>query len=141
MPRHQRILVADSSKYFSDTIWRMLIPETDFEFVGLTEDTDETVKMALVLAPDIVLVDLSHSEIRGLQTVAALRTVQPQIPIVTLMPIPSYEYIRASLDAGATACLTKSEMANKLAKTLKDLRPIKLPVEQKLLSCKSNQLF
>ena len=137
MPRHQRILVADSSKYFSNTIWRMLIPESEFELVGLTENTDETINMALMLSPDIILVDLSHSEIRGLQTVAALRLAQPQIPIVTLMPMTSYEYTRASIDAGATVCLTKSEIANNLAKTLRNLKPVQLSIEENLLACSS----
>jgi DNA-binding NarL/FixJ family response regulator len=133
MPRHQRILVADSSKYFSNTIWRMLIPESEFELVGLTENTAETIKMALCLTPDIILVDLSHSKIRGLQTVIALHSVQPHVPIVTLMPISSYEYTRASMDAGATVCLTKSEIANNLAKTLRNLKPGQLSIEENLL--------
>ena len=34
MPR-QRILVVDGSKYFDTSIWRMLIPETEFEIVVL----------------------------------------------------------------------------------------------------------
>jgi DNA-binding NarL/FixJ family response regulator len=121
MPRHQRILVADSSKYFATSIWYMLIPETEFKIVGLADNTDETVNMALTLAPDIILVDLSHPEICGLQTVATLHTIQPCIPIITFMPISSQEYTQASLDAGATACLTKSEMADVLLQTLRQL--------------------
>ena len=123
MPRHRRILVADSSKYFDDSIWHRLIPETEFEIIGQAGDTDETVKMAIHLSPDIVLVDLSQPESCGLHTVTALRTVHPDIPIVTLMPISSYEYTRASLDAGATACLIKSEIADLLLQTLWNLVP------------------
>jgi DNA-binding NarL/FixJ family response regulator len=123
MPRHQRILVADSSKYFDNSIWRMLIPETEFEIVGLAGNTDDTVKMAITLFPDIILVDLSHSEICGLKTVAVLHTVHPHVPIITFMPISSREYTQASLDAGATACLPKSEIVDVLLQTLRDLTP------------------
>ncbi|MFC1976265.1 response regulator transcription factor [Chloroflexota bacterium] len=121
MSRHQRILVADSSKYFDSSIWRMLISETEFEIVGLAGNTDETVKMAITLSPDIILVDLSHPEIRGLQTVAVLHTVHPHVPIITFMPISSREYTQASLDAGAIACLPKSEIADVLLHTLRSL--------------------
>lgn len=117
----QRVLVADSSKYFAPSFWHMLIPETEFQIVGLADNTDNTVQMAQALSPDIILVDLSNSHIRGLQTVAAVRAVQPATPIVTFMPIASQEYAQASLQAGANACLTKSEIANKLLHILRGL--------------------
>ena len=120
MPR-QRILVVDGSKYFDTSIWRMLIPETEFEIVGLAGSTDETIKMVITLSPDIVLVDLSHPQTCGLQTVTALHAVQPYLPIITFMPISSQEYTRASLNAGASACLPKSEMADILPQTLRFL--------------------
>jgi DNA-binding NarL/FixJ family response regulator len=123
MPRHRRILVADSSKYFGNSIWHRLIPETEFEIVGQAGDPDEIVKMATHLSPDIILVDLSHPENCGLQTVTTLHTVHPDIPIITLMPISSYEYTRASLDAGAAACLIKSEIVDLLLQTLRNLTP------------------
>lgn len=123
MPRHRRILVADSSKYFDNSIWHRLIPETEFEIVGQAGDPDQIVKMAKHLSPDIILVDLSHPENCGLQTVTTLHTVHPDIPIITLMPISSYEYTRASLDAGATACLIKSEIVDLLLQTLRNLVP------------------
>ena len=128
MPRHQRILVADSSKYFATSLWHMLIPESEFKIVGLADNTAKTVQMAQSLSPDIILVDLSHSQTRGLQTVATLHNIQPYIPIIALMPISSQEYTQASLDAGASACLTKSEIANMLLQTLRTLVPVPSPV-------------
>jgi DNA-binding NarL/FixJ family response regulator len=131
MPRHQRILVADGSKYFDTSMWRKLIPDAEFEIVGLAGSPDETLKMAITLSPDIVLVDLSHSQTCGLQTVIALHNVDPHVPIITFMPISSHEYTRASLDAGAIACLTKSEVANMLVQTLRHVTPpglVTLPV-------------
>ena len=128
MSHHHRILVADSSKYFAPSFWHMLIPETEFQIVGLADNTDNTVRMAQTLAPDIVLVDLSNSHIRGLHTVAAVRALQPGTPIVTFMPIASQEYAQASLEAGANACLTKSEIANKLLQILRGLIPVSAAV-------------
>ncbi|MBN1218573.1 MAG: response regulator transcription factor [Anaerolineae bacterium] len=126
MPRHQRILVADSSKYFNNSTWRMLMADTEFEIVGMADSTAETVQMAVLLSPDIILVDLSQSENCGLQTVAALHQISPHTPIITFMPISSSEYTRASLDAGATACLPKSEMAGELLQALRNLSPAPL---------------
>jgi DNA-binding NarL/FixJ family response regulator len=124
MPQYRRILVVDGSKYFPTSIWNRLIPETEFKIVGLTNNTDETVEKVLTLSPDIILVDLSHSETHGLQTVSTIRAVYPAIPIVTFTPISSREYTRAAFGAGATACLTKSEMADGLLQILRELPPV-----------------
>ena len=121
MPRRQRILVADGSQYFKAALWRKLIPETEFQIVGLAGNLGETLKMALALSPDVVLIDLSHSKTCGLQTVVALHSVDPRVPIITFMPIASPEYARASFAAGASACLTKADVADMLAQTLRQV--------------------
>ena len=121
MSNRQRILVADGSKYFDSSIWRMLMPEPEFDIVGLAYNTEEALNMAGSLAPDIILADLSHSEMHGLRTVETLHSSHPSIPIITLSPISSTEYSRAALDAGAAACVTKSDMADLLLHTLHGL--------------------
>lgn len=112
MRQNQRVLVADGSKYFDTNFWRMLIPESEFEIVGLAHNTKEAIDMALTLSPDIILVDLSHSALGGLRTIEALHAVYPGIPIIAFRPVASEEYTQAALQAGATACFTKSELAN-----------------------------
>ena len=127
MSYRQRILVADGSKYFDSSIWRMLMPEPEFDIVGLANNTDEAISMAGALMPDIILADLSHSEMRGLQTVQTLHNIHPAIPIVTLSPLACREYSQAALQAGAAACVTKSDMAEMLLQTLHGLsnnRPV-----------------
>jgi DNA-binding NarL/FixJ family response regulator len=131
MPQRQRILVADSSKYFDNSIWHILIPEPEFQIIGRASNTEEAVNMAITFSPDIILVDLSHSAMRGLRTIEVLRTVHPNIPIIAFRPISSHEYTQAALEAGAAACLTKSEMADVLLQTLHGLR---LPASVSLLN-------
>lgn len=134
MPRRKRILIADSSKYFDTTIWQMLLPESDFEIVGLANTTQDALNMTGLLSPDIILADLSHSAMPGLQTIQALRTAHPNIPIITFSPLSSYEYTQAALDAGATACLTKSEMAERLLQTLQRVESSQQPLESSALN-------
>ncbi len=121
MSLRQRVLVADGSKYFDHSIWRMLIPESEFDIVGMAGNTDEAIQMAGDLAPDIILADLSHSEMRGLQTIELLHRTHPAIPIISLSPISSQEYSQAALKAGAAVCVTKSDMVDMLLQTLQGL--------------------
>ncbi len=127
MHQRQRILVADSSKYFDSSIWWLLLPEQEFKIVGLACKPEEAIEMATALLPDIILVDLSHSQMGGLQTIKALHTRHSNTAIVTFMSLSSQDYTRAALDAGAVACLTKSEMADALLQTLRELVPLVLP--------------
>ncbi len=123
MPQQRkRILVADSSKYFG-TIWQMLIPEPEFEIVGLACSAEEAINMAAALFPDIILVDLSHSAMRGLQTIQTLNAFHPGSSIISFMPISFSEYTQAAINAGAAACLPKSEMVDVLVQTLRGLIP------------------
>jgi chemotaxis response regulator CheB len=128
MAQRRRVLVVDGSKYFDNLIWRMLIPESEFEIVGLARSADEALEMATTLFPDIILVDLSHSEMRGLWTIQSLHTMQPATPIIAFTPISSQEYTQAALDAGATACFAKSEMVDVLLQTIWRLIPARSSV-------------
>ena len=127
MPQRQRILITDGSKYFDNSIWQLLIPEPEFQIIGQASSTKEAINIANTATPDIILVDLSHSTRRGLQTIEALHSVQPNTPIIAFQPISSHEYTQAALNAGAAACLTKSEMADALLQTLQDLTPTRAP--------------
>ena len=118
MSYRQKILVADSSKYFDSNFWDMLIPDTEFKVVGQAGSTAEAVTMAANLTPDIILADLFHSEMQGLKTVQTLRQAHPQAAIITFSPDTSTQYEQAALQAGASACVAKSELADKLVQLL-----------------------
>jgi len=114
MSRRQRILIAHSSKYFGSTIWSLLIPDPEFEIVGMANDLEEAVNMASSLSPDLILVDLSDSETYGLRTIQTLHAIYPYLPIVTFVPVWTHEYSPRALAAGATSCLTESDIAESL---------------------------
>ncbi len=118
MSYRQKILVADSSKYFDAPFWNMLIPDTEFHVVGQAGSTAEAVTMAADLTPDIILADLFHSEMQGLKTVKNLRQARPQATIITFSPDTSIQYEQAALQAGANACVTKSELVDTLVHVL-----------------------
>jgi DNA-binding NarL/FixJ family response regulator len=127
MGQRRRILVVDGSRYFGNLIWQTLIPEAEFEIIGLARRTDEALGMASARLPEVILVDLSHSETRGLSTIEALRIAQPGVPIIAFMPISSHQYTQAALEAGASACMAKSEMVDVLLQTIWSLIPTPAP--------------
>ena len=134
MAQRQRILVANSSKYLGNSIWSRLIPEPEFEIVGLASDEEEAVVMAGELLPHVILVDLSGAEQSGLKTIKVLHAAFPNIPLIAFTPVSSDECTLAALGAGAAACLTIYEIADMLLQTLRNLFPIRSLVMTHLLN-------
>jgi len=121
MSRRQRILIAHSNKYFGSSIWSLLIPDPEFEIVGMANDLEEAVNMTSSLSPDLILVDLSDSETYGLRIIQTLHVIYPYLPIVTFVPVWTHEYSTRALDAGATSCLTESDLAEALLQKFQKL--------------------
>ena len=134
MAQRQRILVANSNKYLGNSVWSRLIPEPEFEIVGLASEVDEAIVMTGELVPHAILVDLSGAELSGLKTIEALSAGFPNIPIIAFTLVTSDECNRAALRAGAVACLTISEIADMLLQTLRNLIPIRSLVMTHLLN-------
>ena len=134
MAQRQRILVANSSRYLGNSVWSRLIPEPEFEIVGLASDVDEAVVMAGELLPHVILVDLTGAEQSGLKTIEILHAAFPNIPLIAFTPVLSDECDQAALRAGAVACLTISEIADMLLQTLRSLIPIRSLVMTHLLN-------
>ena len=134
MAQRQRILVANSNKYLGNSVWSRLIPEPEFEIVGLASDADEAVAMAGELGPHVILVDLSGAEQHGLKTIELLHAAFPKILLIAFSPVLSDECNEAALGAGAVACLTISEIADMLLQTLRNLIPIRSLVMIHLLN-------
>ena len=134
MAQRQRILVANSNQYLGNSIWSRLIPEPEFEIVGVASDPEEAIGMAGELVPHAILVDLSGAELSGLKTIELLYAAFPGIPLIAFTPVSSDEYSRAALGAGAVACLTISEIADMLLQTLRNLIPVRSLVMAHLLN-------
>jgi DNA-binding NarL/FixJ family response regulator len=121
MTQRQRVLIVDGSRYFGSLIWRLLIPESRFEIVGLARSVDEALGLALACSPDVMLVDVSHAAPFGLAAIASLHTMRPITPILAFTSTSGDEYSQAALTMGAAACLAKSEVVDGLTQTILSL--------------------
>jgi DNA-binding NarL/FixJ family response regulator len=92
------------------------------ECVGQASNGDEAVKLALVLRPDIVLMDL-HMPIKG--GVAATREItlaQPNTQVLVLTTLDDDETVFEAVRAGAQAYLLKDASEEELLETIRALR-------------------
>ena len=69
--KHTRILIADDHKMFAQGLQSLL--EDEFDLLGIVADGQALVDAALILKPDILLVDISMPVLNGLDAVRRLK--------------------------------------------------------------------
>jgi DNA-binding NarL/FixJ family response regulator len=77
-----RVLVADDNIRVRNGIANML--EDSCDICGEVEDGAEAVRLAVELAPDMVLLDLNMPIMNGSEAAKAIRAISPQTRIVLL---------------------------------------------------------
>jgi two-component system nitrate/nitrite response regulator NarL len=116
-----RLLLADDHTLFRQILRRSLAGHARFEVIGEAADTNEAIRQAHSLRPDMVLMDL---EMPGDGGVAATRTLRAQMPGVEVVIVTGSEEqadLRAALAAGAKGYVLKSSNYDALIASLEAL--------------------
>ena len=114
-----RILIADHHASFRQSLARYLaMLDASYEVVG--EAATDDVAMAQVgrLRPDVVFVDIDLPDRNGLATTRRICARWPMTAVIALSSHPDVEYHQAALDAGATSCIDKLTLVDRLPEAL-----------------------
>ena len=84
LPQPLRTLVVDDSFRFLKAVCAYLRMEPLFQVVGTAMGGGEALRMAEVLGPDLILMDLNMPVVDGLQTTAILRRRVPTVRIIIM---------------------------------------------------------
>jgi DNA-binding NarL/FixJ family response regulator len=117
-----RVVIAEDQPLVRRGTALLLSMAPDMECVGQASNGDEAVKLALVLRPDIVLMDL-HMPIKG--GVAATREItlaQPNTQVLVLTTLDDDETVFEAVRAGAQAYLLKDASEEELLETIRALK-------------------
>jgi DNA-binding NarL/FixJ family response regulator len=116
-----RIVIAEDQALVRRGTALLLSMAPDMECVGQASNGDEAVKLAFILHPDVVLMDL-HMPIKG--GVAATREIisaQPDIHVLVLSTLDDEETVCEAVRAGAQAYLLKDVGEKELLETIRAL--------------------
>ena len=117
-----RVVIAEDQALVRRGTALLLSMTPDMECVGQASNGDEAVKLALVLRPDVVLMDL-HMPIKG--GVAATREItsaHPDTHVLVLTTLDDDETVFEAVRAGAQAYLLKDVSEEELLETIRALR-------------------
>ncbi len=113
-----RLLLADDHRMLREGLRRSMLEE-GFDVVGEAENGEEAVRLALELAPDVVLMDVSMPEMDGVQATEALRSEGSSARIVMLTMHADSEVLAQALKAGACGYLVKDCSTEEVAEAVR----------------------
>ena len=102
------ILIADDHKIVRMGLKSLFAATKDLSVVGEADNGVATVRQALALVPDVIIMDLMMPEMDGVAATAEIHASLPETGIVVLTSYSTSDTIAAALAAGASGAIMKS---------------------------------
>ncbi len=110
-----RIVIADDHPVFREGVSHLLSVEPDLLLVGQAGSGEETLRLAMDLAPDVVLLDISMPGWGGLATLEKLSHACPATKVVMLTAFDDEDRLLAAFKGGARGYVVKGVPTHDLA--------------------------
>jgi len=109
IPLVTRVLVADDNPIVRSGLKTVLDAEPDLEVVAEAADGAEAVAKALAEYVHLAILDVSMPKLTGIQAAAELQKRKPTLKLLMLSMYDSEQFLFASLKAGASGYVLKSD--------------------------------
>jgi DNA-binding NarL/FixJ family response regulator len=121
-----RILVADDHEVVRRGLCALLRNQPEWEVCGEAGDGREAVEKALVLRPEVVILDIGMPNLNGLEATRQILKANPQVKVLILTLHDSDRVVQEVLDAGARGFLLKTDAVRDLVAAVEALRRNKI---------------
>jgi DNA-binding NarL/FixJ family response regulator len=114
-----RLLIVDDHPVVRDGLSGMFAAAPEFEVVGQAGDGAEAVRLAALLGPDVILMDL---RMPGMDGVAAITELGRQGSAARVLVLTTYDtdsYVLPAIEAGATGYLLKDAPRDDLLRAVR----------------------
>jgi DNA-binding NarL/FixJ family response regulator len=114
-----KIILADDHILVREGFKSLLNRKKEFEVVGEAENGQALLQMIDDISPDILLVDISMPHLNGIEAIAQIKKINPNLKLIMLTMHEEAEYIVKSIQAGANGYLLKNVEPDELEKAIK----------------------
>ena len=126
------IVLVDDHVMFRQGLKRILEERSGFEVVGEVDGGLELLKLLEKLVPDLIILDISMPNLRGLEAIHEIKMNHPKVKILVLTMHKDKEYLHQALSAGAEGYLLKEDADSELFSAIDRVRQGKIYVSPKL---------
>lgn len=122
MARPLSILLADDHVMFRRGVRRIIQGIDGVEVVGEASDGFELLELLKKTAPDLVILDISMPNLRGLEATREIKIINPKVKVLILTMHKDREYLYHAFTAGAEGYLLKEDADSELLAAIDTLR-------------------
>jgi len=116
--RPVRVLIADDEPLFVETVESLLADDERVEVVGTAENGKQAIELALALAPDVTLMDISMPVLDGIEATRRIREHLPNACVLVLTGSSISADVDRARQAGVAAFLTKDRLGTQLVNAI-----------------------
>ncbi|OQY32297.1 MAG: DNA-binding response regulator [Spirochaetaceae bacterium 4572_59] len=116
-----RVLIADDQELIRDSLSYILDTYSKIKIIGTVRNGIEAIDAAILLKPDIILMDVRMPVMDGIRAMETIREKDPSIKIIVLTTFDEDEYIFESIKQGAAGYLLKNCSTDELASAIEDV--------------------
>jgi len=117
-----RIVLADDHIMLRSGIRRIIEDFKDMEVVGEVGDGLELLIMLKKILTDMIILDISMPNLRGIEATREIKNIHPDIKILILSMHKSKEYLYQAISAGAEGYLLKDDSDRELFSAIDTIR-------------------
>lgn len=114
-----RVQLVDDHAIVREGLRMLLSEESDIEVVGEAGDGAESVKLAAMLQPHVILMDLVMPGMDGIQAMQSIRVVSPSSQVLVLTSFGEDQRVRDAIQAGAIGYLLKDVLRADLLQAIR----------------------
>jgi len=128
-----RIIIADDHVLFRQGLKNLLGARSDLEVIGEAANGFQLLDLLNRSLPDIILLDISMLNLRGIEAVREIKRAYPRVKILILTMQEDKQYLEQTISAGARGYLLKEETDTELLRAIEKIRRGRIYVSPSLL--------
>lgn len=117
-----RVVLADDHAMFRQGVKRILKDAENLEVVGEASDGLELLDVSKETTPDMVILDISMPNLRGLEATREIKRLFPNVKVLILTMHRDKEYVYGAISAGAEGYLLKEDADTELFIAVEKIR-------------------
>jgi DNA-binding NarL/FixJ family response regulator len=114
MAKAYRVVLADDHILVRRGLRRILEESGNLEIVGEVGDGLELLNILNKVAPDMIILDVSMPNLRGIEAIPEIRHIRPDVKVLMLTMHKEEEYLYQAISAGANGYLLKDDAEKEL---------------------------
>ena len=114
-----RIIIADDNEWVREVIRSILKSEPDLRIIDEAKDGQETIELACLHRPDLVLIDVSMPPVDGF---VVTQMIKEELPTTKVLIVSAYEdslVISEAVGAGADGYVLKLSLVQELVDAIR----------------------